>query len=47
VNSLLVTIAKFRETMLWVVGALFVVDLAALIIVAVRSGTVDQEEGVL
>jgi hypothetical protein len=45
VNSLLVTIAKFSETMLWVVGALFVVDLAALIIVAVRSGTVDQEEG--
>jgi hypothetical protein len=45
VNSLLVTIAKFSETMLWVVGAFFVVDLAALIIVAVRSGTVDQEEG--
>jgi hypothetical protein len=45
VNSLLVTIAKFSETMLWVVGALFVADLAALIIVAVRSGTVDQEEG--
>jgi hypothetical protein len=45
VNSLLVTIAKFSETMLWVVGTLFVADLAALMIVVVRSGKVDQEEG--
>jgi hypothetical protein len=45
VNSLIVTIAKFSETMLWVVGALFVADFAALMIVVVRSGKVDQEEG--
>lgn len=44
-NSLLVTIAKFSETMLWVVGAVFVADFAALMIVVVRRGTVDQEEG--
>jgi hypothetical protein len=44
-DSLLVTIAKFSETMLWVVGPLFLAVLAALIIVAVRSGTVNQEEG--
>jgi hypothetical protein len=45
VDSLLVTIAKFSGTMLWVVGALFVADFTALMIVIVRSGTVDQEEG--
>jgi hypothetical protein len=45
VNSLLVTIAKFSEMMLWIIGALFVVDFAALMIVVVRSGTVDREEG--
>ena len=44
-NSLLVTIAKFSETMLWVVGPLFVADFAAVMIVVFRSGTVDQEEG--
>jgi hypothetical protein len=43
-DSLLVTIAKFSETMLWVVGPLFLAVLAALIIVAVRSGTVNQNE---
>jgi hypothetical protein len=45
VNSLLVAIAKFSETMLWVVGALFVADFAALMVVVVRRGTMDQEEG--
>ena len=44
-NSLLVTIAKFSETMLWVVGPLFLADLVALMIVVFRSGTIDQEEG--
>jgi hypothetical protein len=44
-NSLLDTIAKFSETMLWVVGPLFLADLAALIIIVLRSGTVNQEEG--
>jgi hypothetical protein len=45
VNSLLIAIAKFGETMLWVVGPLFVLVLTAVIIGAVRRGTVDQEEG--
>jgi hypothetical protein len=45
VNSPLVTIAKFSQTMLWVVGALFVANFAAIIISIVRSGTVDQAEG--
>jgi hypothetical protein len=31
--------------MLWVVGAFFVANFAALMIVVVRRGTVDQEEG--
>src|ERR1700675_1447856 len=31
--------------MLWVVGALFVADVTALIMFVVRSGTVDPEEG--
>jgi hypothetical protein len=44
-NSLLDTIAKFGETMLWVVGPLFLADLAALIIVVLRSCKVGQEEG--
>jgi hypothetical protein len=44
-NSLLGTVAKFSETMLWVVGPLFLADLAALIIIVLRSGTVDQDEG--
>ena len=44
-TSALVAIAKFSETMLWVVGTLLVADIAAMIIVVVRSGTVDKEEG--
>jgi hypothetical protein len=44
-NSLLDTIAKFSETMLWVVGPLFLVNLAALIIIVLRSGRVNKEEG--
>ncbi len=43
-DSLLVTIANISETMLWVVGPLFLAVLAALIILNVRSGTVNQEE---
>jgi hypothetical protein len=45
VSSLLGKIATFSETMLWVVGPLFVAVLTAVIIVVVRRGTVDQEEG--
>jgi hypothetical protein len=45
VTSLLMSVAKFSETMLWVVGTLFVADFAALMIAVVRSGKVDQEEG--
>ena len=43
--SLLMSVAKFSETMLWIVGTLFVADFAALMIAVVRSGKVDQEEG--
>jgi hypothetical protein len=45
VTSMLVAIAKFSETMLWVVGALLVADFAAMMAVFFRSGTVDKEEG--
>jgi len=45
VTSLLMSVAKFSETMLWIVGTLFVADFAALMIAVVRSGKVDQEEG--
>jgi hypothetical protein len=45
VDSLLVTVAKFSEMMLWIIGALFVLDFAALMIVVVRSGKIDEEEG--
>jgi hypothetical protein len=45
VASLLMSVAKFSETMLWIVGTLFVADFAALMIAVVRSGKVDQEEG--
>ena len=41
----LVTIAKVSETMLWVVGFLFVADFAAIILIVLRSGKVDQDEG--
>lgn len=44
-TSLLMSVAKFSETMLWIVGTLFVADFAALMIAVVRSGMVDQEEG--
>lgn len=44
-NSALVTIAKFSQTMLWVVGALFAADFAAILISVVRSGTADKDEG--
>ncbi|MGC1650362.1 MAG: hypothetical protein WA741_31450 [Candidatus Sulfotelmatobacter sp.] len=44
-NSALVTIAKFSQTMLWVVGALFVADFAVIMISLVRSGTADKDEG--
>jgi len=44
-TSFLMSVAKVSETMLWIVGALFVVDFAALMIAVVRSGKVDQEEG--
>jgi hypothetical protein len=45
VNLTLVTIAKFSETMLWVVGFLFVADFAAIVVIVVRTGKVDQDEG--
>ena len=41
----LVTIAKFSETMLWVVGFLFVANLAVIILIVVRTGKVDRDEG--
>lgn len=44
-TSALVAIAKFSETMLWVVGAVFVADIAAMIVVVLRSGTANKEEG--
>jgi hypothetical protein len=45
VNSALVTIAKFSQTMLWVAGALFVADFAAIMISVVRSGRADKDQG--
>ena len=44
-NLTLVTIAKFSETMLWVVGFLLAANLVAMIIVVVRTGKVDEDEG--
>ena len=44
-NSLLVAIAKFSETMLWVVGFLLAVNLSAMVILVLRHGVVDEEEG--
>jgi len=45
VNLTLVTIAKFSEKMLWVVGFLLAANLVAMIIVVVRTGKVDEDEG--
>jgi hypothetical protein len=44
VTSVLIAIAKFSGTMLSVVGAFFIANLAAMIIAVVRSGTQDKEE---
>ncbi len=41
----LAAIAKFSVRMLWVVGFLFVADFAAIILLVVRTGKVDQDEG--
>jgi hypothetical protein len=45
VNLTLVTIAKFSQTMLWVVGFLMVADLASMTLIVLRIGKVDPEEG--
>ena len=44
-SSTLVTIAKFSQTMLWVVGFLIPANLAAITLIILRIGKVDPEEG--
>jgi hypothetical protein len=44
-NSLLVTVANFSGTMLWLVSFLLAANFVAMIIVVVRSGKVDGDEG--
>jgi hypothetical protein len=44
-NSLLTRVANFSETMLWVTGFLLAANLVALMIVVVRRGKVDNDEG--
>ena len=44
-NSALVTIAKFSQAMLWVAGALFVADFAAIMISVVQGGRADKDQG--
>lgn len=41
----LAAIAKFSVRMLWVVGFLFVADFGAIILIVLRTGKVDQDEG--
>jgi len=45
VNLTLVSIAKFSQTILWVVGFLMVADLASITLIILRIGKVDPEEG--
>jgi hypothetical protein len=44
-NSLLITVASFSETAVWVFGALFVADLVLVMIYVYRIGNVDKAEG--
>jgi hypothetical protein len=44
-NSLLLRVANFSGTMLWVTGFLLAANLVALMIVVVRRGKVDNDEG--
>jgi len=44
-NLMLVTIARFSEIMLWVVGFLFAADFALIVFIVARTGKVDQDEG--
>ena len=44
-NSLLIRVANFSGTMLWVTGFLLAANLVALMIVVVRRGKVDNDEG--
>ena len=44
-NSTLITIAKFTQTMLWMIGFLMVAMLAAITLIILRIGKVDPEEG--
>src|SRR5208282_696782 len=44
-NLTLVTIAKFSEIMLWLVGFLFAADFAAIVLIIVRTGKVGPDEG--
>jgi len=45
VHLTLAAIAKFSVRMLWVVGFLFVADFGAIILIVLRTGKVDQDEG--
>jgi len=42
---LLTKVANFSETALWVVGAVFLVEVVAIFICAYRTGTADAEAG--
>jgi hypothetical protein len=44
-NSLLIRVANFSGTMLWVTGFLLAANFVALMIVVVRKGKVDNDEG--
>jgi hypothetical protein len=44
-NTLLIRVANFSGTMLWVTGFLLAANLVALMIVVVRRGKVDNDEG--
>lgn len=44
-NLTLVTIAKFSATMVWVDGFLLAANLFAIVLMVVRTGNVDQDEG--